>query len=149
MYKIQTSEGKLANRPRFKPYEAIPTKKVEGRPSSEFKLGYVGKSVNQEIINQKKKDFGFKTEEKVTNCFNNIHYVVRYVYISIMIYVIGNLEFGRNLVNTWQPSELPMVASHIPELINKVKINPEICCKNRKQYDKSYKNFWYIHISLL
>ena len=66
-----------------------------------------------------------------------------------MIYIIGNLEFGRNLVNKWQPSELPMVASHIPELINKVKINPEMCCKNRKQYDKSYKNFWYIYKSVI
>ena len=105
--------------------------------------------MNQEIVNQKKKYFGFKTEEKVTNCFNNIHYAVRYVYISIMIYIIGNLELGRNLVNTWQSSELPMVASHIPELINKVKINPEMCCKNRKQYDKSYKNFWYIYKSVI
>ena len=74
--------------------------------------------MNQETVNQKKKDFGFKTEEKVTNCFNNIHYTVRYVYICTMIYIIGNLEFGRNLVNTWHPSELPTVASHIPELIN-------------------------------
>ena len=59
----------------FKPYEAIPAKKVACRPSSWFKLGYVENSVDQE-----KKDFGMKTEEKVTNCFNNIHYAVWNIY---------------------------------------------------------------------
>ena len=125
---------------KFKPYEAIPAKKVACRPSSWVKLGYIEKSVNQE-----KKDFGIKTEEKVTNCFNNFQYAVRYIYLCIIICIIGNLKYGRNLVNTWQPSKLPIIANRIPELKSKVKINPEICCKDRKQYDKSYKNFWNIY----
>ena len=48
LFKIKTSEGKLSSRPMFKPYEAIPTKKVARRPSSWFKLGYVENSVDQD-----------------------------------------------------------------------------------------------------
>ena len=59
----------------FKPYKAIPAEKIACRSSSWFKLGYVENSVNQD-----EKDFGFKTEEKVTNCINNMHYAVWYKY---------------------------------------------------------------------
>ena len=67
---------------KFKPYEAIPAKKVACRPSSWFKLGYVENSIDQE-----KKDFGMKTEEKVTNCFNNILYAVWNIYIYMYNYM--------------------------------------------------------------
>ena len=46
LFKIKTSEGKLSSRPMFKPYEAIPAKKVASRPSR-FKLAYVENSVDQ------------------------------------------------------------------------------------------------------
>ena len=60
----------------------------------------------------------------------------------LIICIIGNLRYVRNLVNTWQPYELPTLANRIPELDEKVKITPETCRKNRKRCDKSYKNFW-------
>ena len=42
----------------------------------------------------------------------------------------------------WQSAEVPTFANRIPEIKEKVKIAPETCCKNRKRYNKSYKNFW-------
>ena len=80
--------------------------------------------------------------QRPKNCFSNIHYTVWNTYIYLIICIIGNLRYVRNLVITWQSAEVPTFANRIPEIKEKVKIAPETCCKNRKRYDKSYKNFW-------
>ena len=103
----------------FKPYEAIPAKKVASRPSR-FKLAYVGNSVDQD-----RKGFGMESDTETKDCFRNTHYAVWNAYMYLIICIIGNLRYVRNLVNTWQPYELPTLANRIPELNEKVKITPE------------------------
>ena len=120
----------------FKPYEAIPAKKVASRPSR-FKLAYVGNTVDQD-----RKGFGMESDTKTKDCFRNAHYAIWNTYMYLIICIIGNLRYVRNLVNTWQPYELPTLTNRIPELDEKVKVTPETCRKNRKRCDKSYKNFW-------
>ena len=83
-----------------------------------------------------------ESDTKTKDCFSNTHYAVWNTYIYLIICIIGNLRYVRNLVNTWQPCELPTLANRIPKLNEKVKIAPETCRKNRKRCDKSYKNFW-------
>ena len=48
-------------------------------------------------------------------------------------------------MNTWQPYELPSLVNRIPESYAKVEITPETCCRDRKRWDKSNKNFWNIY----
>ena len=120
----------------FKPNESIPAKKVASRPSR-FKLAYVGNSEDQD-----RKGFGMESDTKTKDCFRNTHYAFWNTYMCLIICIIGNLRYVRNLVNTWQPYELPSLANRIPELDEKVKITPETCRRDRKRCDKSYKNFW-------
>ena len=94
----------------FKPYEAIPAKKVVSRPSR-FKLAYIGNSVDHDG-----KGFGMESDTKTKDCFSNTHYAAWNTYIYLIICIIGNLRYVRNLVNTCQPYELPTLANHIPEL---------------------------------
>ena len=60
----------------------------------------------------------------------------------VIICITGNLIHLRNLVNTWQPHELPSLANRIPESYAKVEITPETCHRGRKCWDKSNDNFW-------
>ena len=126
----------------FKPREAIPAKKVASRPSK-FKLAYVGNSKDQD-----REGFDMKSDTKAKDCFRKTNYAFWNAYMRLIICIIGNLRYVRNLVNMWQPYELPSLANRIPEPDEKVKITPETCGRDRKHWDKSNKNFWntYEHI---
>ena len=83
-----------------------------------------------------------KSDTKAKDCFRKTHYAFWNTYMCLIICIIGNLRYVRNLVNTWQPYELPTLANRIPESDEKVKITPETCRRDRKRCDKSNKNFW-------
>ena len=87
MFKIKTSEGKLSSRPMFKPYEAIPAKKVASR-ASRFKLAYVENSVDED-----RKGFDMESDTKTKDCFKNTHYAVWNTYMYLIICIIGNLRY--------------------------------------------------------
>ena len=123
----------------FKPNESIPAKKVACRPR-ESKLAYVGNSEDQD-----RKGFGIKVDTGTKDLFRKTHYAFWNTYMCLIICIIGKLRYVRNLVNTWQPYELPTLANRIPELDEKAKITPETCRRDRKRCDKSYKNFWNIY----
>ena len=53
-----------------------------------------------------------------------------------------NRIYLRNLVNTWQPVELPTIASGINKSYAKGKMTPKTCQMGRKRCDKSNGNFW-------
>ena len=83
-----------------------------------------------------------KTDTKAKDCFRKTHYVFWNTYMCLIICIIGNLRYVRNLVNTWLPYELPTLANRNPESDEKVKITSETCRRDRKHCDKSNKNFW-------
>ena len=103
----------------FKPKESIPAKRVASRPSK-FKLAYVGNSKDQD-----REGFGMKSDTKAKDCFRKTNYAFWNAYMRLIICIIGNLRYFRNLVNTWQPYELPSLANRITESDAKVKITPE------------------------
>ena len=53
-----------------------------------------------------------------------------------------NRIYLRNLVNMWQPVELPTIASGITKSYAKDKMTPKTCQMGRKRCDKSNGNFW-------
>ena len=59
----------------FKPYEAIPAKKVAIRPSR-FKLAYIGNSVDHD-----RKGFGMESDTKTKDRYRNTHYAVWNTYM--------------------------------------------------------------------
>ena len=105
----------------FKPNESIPAKKVASR-SSKFKLAYVGNSKDQD-----REGFGMKSDTKAEDCFRKTNYAFWNAYMHLIICIIGNLRYVRNLVNTWQPYELSTLAKRIPESDEKVKITLDTC----------------------
>ena len=64
------------------------------------------------------------------------------IHMFIIMCITVNLIYLRNLLNTWQPVELPSLASGIPKSYAKDKITPETCQRGRKRWDKSNGNFW-------
>ena len=120
----------------FKPKESIPAKRLASRPNW-FKLAYAGNSKDKD-----REGFGMKSGTKAKDCFRKTNYAFWNAYMFIIICIIGNLIYFRNLVNTWQPYELPSLANRIPESYAKVEITPETCPRDRKRWDKSNKNFW-------
>ena len=66
-----------------------------------------------------------KSGKKAKDCSRKINYAFRNAYMFVIICIAGNLIYFRNLVNTWQPHELPSLANRIPESYAKVEITPE------------------------
>ena len=64
---------------KFKPYEAIPAKKVASRPSR-LKLAYVENSVDQD-----REGFGMESDTKTKNCFIT-KCSLEYIYVSNYMY---------------------------------------------------------------
>ena len=120
----------------FKPKESIPAKRLVSRPNR-FKLAYAGNSKYKD-----REGFGMKSDTKAKDCFRKTNYAFWNAYMRLIICIIGNLRYFRNLVNTWQPYKLPSLANRIPESYAKVKITSETCRRDRKRWDKSNKNFW-------
>ena len=120
----------------FKPKESIPAKRLASRPNR-FKLAYAGNSKDKD-----REGFGMKSDTKAKDCFRKTNYAFWNAYMCLIICIIGNIIYFRNLVNTWQPYELPSLANRIPESYAKVEITPETCRRDRKRWDKSNKNFW-------
>ena len=81
-----------------------------------------------------------KSDTKAKDFFRKTNYAFRNAYMCLIICIIGNLIYFRNLMNTWQPYELPSLANCIPESYAKVEITPETCRRDRKRWDKSNKN---------
>ena len=120
----------------FKPKESIPAKRLVSR-LNRFKLAYVGNSKYKD-----REGFGMKSDTKAKDCFRKTNYAFWNAYMRLIICIIGNLRYFRNLGNTWQPYELPSLANRIPESYVKVKITPETCRRDRQCWDKSNKKFW-------
>ena len=120
----------------FKPKESIPAKRLASRPNR-FKLAYARNSKDKD-----REGFGTKSGTKAKDCFWKTSYAFWNAYMCLIICITGNLIYFRNLVKTWQPYELPLLANRIPESYAKVEITPETCRRGRKRWDKSNKNFW-------
>ena len=121
---------------RFKHKKPIPVKRISSRPTR-FKLAY-----SWNIKDKDKEGFGMKSGKKAKDCSTETNYANWNAYMFVIMYITGNLIYLRNLVNTWQPEELPSLASCIPKSYAKDKITPEICHRGRKRWDKSNGNFW-------
>ena len=120
----------------FKPKESIPAKRLASRPNW-FKLAYAGN-----IKDKDREGFGMKSGKKAKNCSRKTNYAFWNAYMFVIICITLNLIYFRNLVNPWQPYELPSLANRIPESYAKVEITPETCHRDRKRWDKSNDNFW-------
>ena len=82
-----------------------------------------------------------KSGKKAKDCYRKTNYAFWNPYMFINMCITMNLIYLRNLVNTWQPVELPSLASGIPKSYAKDKITPETCQMGRKRWDKSNGNF--------
>ena len=120
----------------FKPKKSIPVKRLASRPKW-FKLAYAWN-----IKDKNREGFGMKSGKKAKDCSRKTNYAFWNAYMFVIICITGNLIYFRNLVNTWQPHELPSLANRIPESYAKVEITPETCHRDRKCWDKSNDNFW-------
>ena len=119
LFKYQTSEGKLSSRP------------------MRFKLAYARKARNKD-----KEGFGPKSCKKDKICYRKANYAFWNPHMFIIMCIIMNRIYLRNLVNTWQSAEVPTLASSIPKSYAKDKITPETCQMGRKHWDKYNGNFW-------
>ena len=120
----------------FKHKKSIPVKRLASR-TKWFKLAYAWN-----IKDKDREGFGMKSGKKAKDCSRKTNYAFWNAYIFVIICITGNLIYLRNLVNTWQPHELPSLANRIPESYAKVEITPETCHRDRKRWDKSNNNFW-------
>ena len=120
----------------FKHNKPIPMKRLSSIPTR-FKLAYAWN-----IKDKDREGFGMKFGKKSKDCSRKTNYAFWNAYMFVIICIIGNLIYLRNLVNTRQPKELPSLASCIPESYAKDKITPETCHMGRKRWDKSNDNFW-------
>ena len=83
-----------------------------------------------------------KSGKKTKYCSRKTNYAFWNAYMFVIICITRNLIYFRNMVNTWQPHELPSLANRIPESYAKVEITPETCHRDRNSWDKSNDNFW-------
>ena len=120
----------------FKHKKPIPVKRLSSRPTR-FKLAYAWN-----IKDKDREGFGMQSGKKAKDCSRKTNYAFWNAYMFVIICITGNLIYLRNLVNMWQPKELPSLASCIPESYAKDKITPETCHRGRKRWDKSNDNFW-------
>ena len=102
-----------------------------------FKLAYARKARNKD-----KEGFGPKSGKKARICYRKANDAFWNPYIFIIMCITMNRIYLRNMVNTWQPVELPSLASGITKSYAKDKITPETCQMGRKRCDKSNGNFW-------
>ena len=102
-----------------------------------FKLAYARKARNKV-----KEVFGPKSCKKTKICYRKANYAFWNPYMFMIMCITMFRKYLRNLVNTWQSAEVPTLANRIPESYAKVEITPETCCRDRKRWDKSNKNFW-------
>ena len=79
------------------------------------------------------------------DCYRKANYAFWNPYMFIIMCITMNRIYLRNLVNTWQPVELPSLASGITKSYAKDKITPETCQMGRKRCDKSNGNFWNVY----
>ena len=120
----------------FKHKKPIPVKRLSSR-STRFKLAYAWN-----IKNKDREGFGMESGKKAKDCSRETNYAFWNAYMFIIMCITVNLIYLRNLVNTWQPVELPSLASGIPKSYAKDRITPETCHRGRKRWDKSNGNFW-------
>ena len=119
----------------FKHKKPISVKRLSSRPTR-FKLAYAWN-----IKDKDREGFGMKSGKKAKDCSRETNYAFWNTYMFIIMCITVNLIYLRNLVNTWQPVELPSLASGILKSYAKDKITPETCKRDRKR-DNSNGNFW-------
>ena len=120
----------------FKHKKPTSVRKLSSRPSR-FKLAYA-----RNIKDKDREGFGMKSGKKAKDCYRKANYAFWNTYMFIIMCITMNRIYLRNLVNTWQPVELPSLASGIPKSYAKDKITPETCQMGRTRWDKSNGNFW-------